>query len=89
MDSDRLLTRYGLSSALDSSSLHLAVLGNRSVVVAVVDSLLDSSDSLVGKLLVFEHCEQVSGSSIQVVFVMYLQKASSSSVRLYVSGYMR
>ena len=89
MDSDRLLTRHGLCRALDGSSLHLAVLGNRSIVVAVVDGLLDSPDSLVGKLLVFEHCEKVSGSSIQVVFVMYLQKASSSSVRLYVSGYIR
>ena len=84
-----MVARFSLRCALDGSGLHLAVLGSRSLNVTVVDRLLNSSDRLICKLLVFEHCIGVSNSPGNNVLNLYLQKASSSSVRLYVSGYMK
>ena len=84
-----MVARFSLRCALDGSGLHLAVLGSRSLNVTVVDRLLNSSDRLICKLLVFEHCRVVSNKSSPFPSTINLQNANSSRVRLYVSGYMK
>lgn len=57
--------------------------------MCLVDLLLDSLDSLIGKRLVFKHCDTVSQPSLITRIKLDLQNVSSSSVRPYVSGYMK
>jgi hypothetical protein len=78
-----------LDSALNRPSLDLAINAiNLALKMVLVDLFLDSLDSLVGECLVFEHCVIVSNKS-QSCDARNLQKANSSRVRLYVSGYMK
>jgi hypothetical protein len=53
--------------------------------VSLINRLLDRACSLVSQLLVLEHCFTVS-TAPHPVLARHLQKVSSSSVRLYVSG---
>ena len=77
-----------LSSALDRGCLDFSVIRD-TFNVAFVDGLLDSLDRLISKRLVLKHCIIVSMRSSCDPLRLYLQKASSSSVRLYVSGYIK
>jgi len=78
-----------LDGALDSPSLGLLMdTINFSMLMIFVDLLLDGSDSLIGERLIFEHCLLVSVTPL-LPRAGYLQKVNSSSVRLYVSGYMK
>jgi hypothetical protein len=56
-----------------------------------MDPLLDSNDSLVGVLLVLEHCPTCLAMVLErrESIGVSLQKANSSSVRPAVSGYMK
>ena len=83
-----MLTAH-LDGALDCPSLDLVTETlHVAVLVVLVDLFLDSADRLVGQSLVFEHCAVVSGI-IQTREMGNLRKVNSSSVRLYVSGYMK
>jgi hypothetical protein len=78
-----------LDSTLNGPSLDLAFHAiNLALEMILVDLFLDGLDSLVGEFLVFEHCFVVSIKSNSCE-ARNLQKANSSRVRLYVSGYMK
>lgn len=75
-------------SALNSGDVCLVAVF-LSIDVSFVDLLLDSLDGLVGERLVFEHYFNISDFPSKKSSGFDLQKVSSSSVRLYVSGYMK
>lgn len=87
-----------ISKPLPSGNLLARRLLNMSHAIAVnivllateMDLLLHSLNSLVGEGLVLEHCVQESASNSNLPSGRgNLQKASSSSVRPWVSGYIQ
>ena len=74
--------------AFNPGGLNFAVIFG-SFDVTLVNSLLDSSDRLIGERVILKYCTEVSVWSVVVVAEFHLQNVSSSSVRLYVSGYMK
>ena len=79
---------WGSKSFLNSCNVCL-ILMLFSINLRCVNLFLHSLDSLISEGFIFEHCHRISKLFLKVDLQYDLQNASSSSVRLYVSGYIK